>query len=849
MVTITDITPTRSNMSFGPSWQDVTGRMLSLASSDDGTLVFAGSLSSGLWVSGDGGEFWEQLTWAQPAPDQFGVPGALGGCCIPSIAVSPDSARWLVEQDPRVLADITGNGRADIVGFGDTGVWTALSDGTGGFDPAQFVVADFGIQAGGWRVDRHPRLLADITGDGRADIVGFGDAGVWTALSNGDGTFQTPAFVLANFGFEAGGWQVDKHPRSLADLTGGGRTDIVGFGDAGVWTALSNGDGTFQDARFVLANFGTDAGGWQVDKHPRFLADLTGNGRADIVGFGDAGVWTALGNGDGTFQEARFVLANFGIEAGGWQVDKHPRVLADLTGNGHADIVGFGDAGVWTALGNGDGTFQDARFVLANFGIEAGGWQVDKHPRFLADLTGNGRADIVGFGNAGVWTALGNGDGTFQDAKFVLADFGFEAGGWQVDKHPRVLADITGDGRADIVGFGDAGVYVAASNGDGAFGESARFVLSNFGHALTILAITQSDREIEDAGMWRSSDGGTSWSIVHAFPRSGANPPAAGQLVWAQGAAHLVLAAGQNSLAISRDAGATWQTAPVPANHVAVAAVPAGETRPPGGLRLGQQHDLGLARWRRSMAARHRRFAEPDRRRSWPLQLAERERHGRLAALALRGVCHPRCEPEPEPAAVVARRFQRFRSDEASIWQELPIPAVGRTVLGNVCLAATRSGQGEALFYGPQRSMGIMSARPGSRRLIPGPRRIGTSWTRSDSRRPAWACSYRRISMPTSSAAATSDGGHRLDAERRRRRSAAPTAERPFMLGRQHQLALDGELRRGGDRRTRSSAVAQYRRQRRLRLARRRASLALAAIRRRRQRHFVVAIRCGRNRC
>jgi hypothetical protein len=32
---------------------------------------------------------------------------------------------------------------------------------------------------GGGRVDRHPRFLADTTGDGRADIVGFGDAGVW----------------------------------------------------------------------------------------------------------------------------------------------------------------------------------------------------------------------------------------------------------------------------------------------------------------------------------------------------------------------------------------------------------------------------------------------------------------------------------------------------------------------------------------------------------------------------------------------------------------------------------------------------------------------------------------------
>ncbi|HEU5279135.1 MAG TPA: VCBS repeat-containing protein, partial [Gaiellaceae bacterium] len=203
MVAITDVSPTRSNTSIGSDWQDVTGRMLSLASSDDGRLVFAGSLSSGLWVSEDGGESWVQLAWEQPAPDQFGVPGALGGCCIPSIAVGPESARWLVDQNPRFLADLTADGQADIVGFGTTGVWTALSNGDGTFLPPAVVLANFCLEAGGWRVDRHPRLLADLTGDGKADIVGFGDAGVWTALSNGDGTFQAPQFVLADLGYEA----------------------------------------------------------------------------------------------------------------------------------------------------------------------------------------------------------------------------------------------------------------------------------------------------------------------------------------------------------------------------------------------------------------------------------------------------------------------------------------------------------------------------------------------------------------------------------------------------------------------------------------------------------------------
>jgi hypothetical protein len=269
----------------------------------------------------------------------------------------------------------------------------------------------------------------------------------------------------------------------LSILPATGRADIVGFGDAGVYVALGNGDGTFGPVRFVLPAFGIEAGGWRVDRHPRFLADITGDGRADIVGFGDDGVWVALGNGDGTFQEPRFVLADLGFEAGGWRVDRHPRFLADITGDGRADIVGFGNDGVYVALSNGDGTFNFQPVpVINDFGFDAGGWRVDRHPRFLADVRGNGRKDIVGFGNDGVYVAFSNGNGTFNFQPIpVVNDFGFDAGGWRVDKHPRLLADLKANKRADIVGFGDAGVLISLSNGDGTFTQRPLFVIPNFG--------------------------------------------------------------------------------------------------------------------------------------------------------------------------------------------------------------------------------------------------------------------------------------------------------------------------------------------------------------------------------
>jgi hypothetical protein len=178
--------------------------------------------------------------------------------------------------------------------------------------------------------------------------------------------------------------------------------------------------------------------------HPRVLADLTGDGRADIVGFGDAGVWVALGDGDGGFHPARFVLAEFGVNQG-WRVGLHPRLVGDITGNGRADMVGFGNDGVWVALGNGDGTFQTAALVLADLGVNSA-WRGEDHPRLLAGMDGDGLPGVVGFGDAGVWLARNRGDGSFDAPQFVLVDFGRRSHPDRLVR-PKVIVDHRQRGR------------------------------------------------------------------------------------------------------------------------------------------------------------------------------------------------------------------------------------------------------------------------------------------------------------------------------------------------------------------------------------------------------------------
>jgi Ca2+-binding RTX toxin-like protein len=215
-------------------------------------------------------------------------------------------------------------------------------------------------------------------------------------------------------------------------------------------------------------NFTKNDGGWITQNdYPRHLADVNGDGRDDIVGFGFDAVYVSLANANGTFNPIAVGLDNnFTKNDGGWITQNdYPRHLADVNGDGLSDIVGFGLDAVYVSLAKGDGTFNPIAVGLDNnFTKNDGGWITQNdYPRHLADVNNDGLADIVGFGFDNTFVAFSNGDGTFANAVVGVANnFAKNGGGWITqDDYPRQLGDVNGDGRADIVGFGLDNVYVS----------------------------------------------------------------------------------------------------------------------------------------------------------------------------------------------------------------------------------------------------------------------------------------------------------------------------------------------------------------------------------------------------
>lgn len=252
-----------------------------------------------------------------------------------------------------------------------------------------------------------------------------------------------------------------RHPRIMADVNGDNKADIVGFGDDAVYVSLSTGT-VFSPAQVWTSNYTYNVGNWRVYRHVRDVADVNGDGKADIVGFGDDAVYVSLSTG-ASFGSVQTWTTNFTYNVGSWRVERHPRILADVNGDGKADIVGFGEDAVYVSLSTGT-SFAPLEIWTNNFTYIVGEWRVEKHPRIVADVNGDSKADIIGFGEDAVYVSLSTGT-SFAPFEIWTLYYTYNVGNWRVERHPRSVVDVNADGKADIVGFADNEVFVSLSTG------------------------------------------------------------------------------------------------------------------------------------------------------------------------------------------------------------------------------------------------------------------------------------------------------------------------------------------------------------------------------------------------
>ena len=124
---------------------------------------------------------------------------------------------------------------------------------------------------------------------------------------------------------------------------------------------------------------------------------------------------------------------------------------------------------------NGVAVYWDGQLLdtISRVGGSQNDWQT-----YTYDVTASGGGTVLEFraigGSDGVGALLDDvkvkatGDIAFADPIVALNGLTPGNGGWSsFNQYPRQLANVTGDGLADIVGFGPSQVVVATANGDG----------------------------------------------------------------------------------------------------------------------------------------------------------------------------------------------------------------------------------------------------------------------------------------------------------------------------------------------------------------------------------------------
>ena len=331
--------------------------------------------------------------------------------------------------------------------------------------------------------DLYPRFFGDFNGDDKTDIIGFGDNQVEVGVSTGS-SFTVSGWTQDFTYVAGGGWNQTEFPRQIGDFNGDGKDDIVGFGNLATSVGLSNG------TSFVTSQWhsGFDYSAGYTDRNvvQRLIGDFNGDGKDDIIGLGYVGNAVGISTGS-SFISSSWSGANaFTAVTGGMDdMNTKPKKVGDFNGDGKDDIIGFRNNDVLVGLSTGS-SFSNSVWTTG-FTYLGSGYEESTYPRMIGDFNGDGKDDIIGFGYDAIAVGLSTGS-TFAISTWLskqeFSKTGVNQGNpdddWIVDNreigvvsiqefigaHELVIIDMNNDGKDDIVGFGEDGVYVSYSSGD-----------------------------------------------------------------------------------------------------------------------------------------------------------------------------------------------------------------------------------------------------------------------------------------------------------------------------------------------------------------------------------------------
>ena len=287
--------------------------------------------------------------------------------------------------------------------------------------------------------------------------VSFQDTDFVPSTEIGSGTLGTVTGSM-DFAFRslsgAGAFYGNSEKFLIADVDGDGIPDLIIAGASAVYTAHGNGDGTFGTIH------STTTGSYPYFCSPvnvMAVADVNRDGKLDLIGGCSGYPWALVfyGNGDGTFQSISTVLQNGtqGVES---------IVTGDFNGDGITDLAFAQGNAVSIWLGDGNGGFTLSQSIPSP-AVQA---------LVLGDFNEDGYLDIAGanfsYPGSGVDLAplvvyYGAGDGTFAPTEYGAADgFNFAIS--------IATADFNGDNNPDIVlASTSGGVEVFSGDGTGNF--------------------------------------------------------------------------------------------------------------------------------------------------------------------------------------------------------------------------------------------------------------------------------------------------------------------------------------------------------------------------------------------